>query len=266
MWSTLVLATLTAAPAQPAALQLTNVRLTLGELGPTRPTSKLLPGDVLYIGYDIEGLTIAPDGTAKYTIEMAVADAAGKTIFKQEPREFTELVPLRGNKMPARAFVTVGLDMAAGMYTCKVTVTDPKTKAANSLSVPFEVLKREFGIVAVMTTYDIRCEIPAPTSGTVGQTVFVWMSIASFERDPKTKQPNVEIEFTILDEKGMPTLGQPIKRTQDAGIEADKGAFPVFFPLYMNRPGKFTLRVTATDKVANKKATYELPITVLPSN
>ena len=38
------------------------------------------------------------------------------------------------------------------------------------------------------------------------------------------------------------------------------------FPLFMSRPGKFTAKITATDKVANKTATYELPVTVLPAN
>jgi hypothetical protein len=38
------------------------------------------------------------------------------------------------------------------------------------------------------------------------------------------------------------------------------------FPLFMSRTGKFTARITATDKVANKKSVYDLPVTVLPSN
>jgi hypothetical protein len=116
----------------------------------------------------------------------------------------------------------------------------------------------------VFPTYDLGSQISAPTTGSVGQMIYVWLSIASFQRDPKTKQPNVEIEFVIVDEKGQPTLDKPIKRIQDNNIEADKGAFPVYFPLYMNRPGTFTLKITATDKVANKKATYDLPVTVLP--
>jgi len=116
---------------EPAGLQLTNVRMTVGELGPTRKESKMLPGDVLFISYDIDGLTIETDGTAKYTMAMEVADAAGKLIFKQDPRELIDFIPLRGNKLPARAFITIGIDQPAGMYSCKINVTDPKTKASN---------------------------------------------------------------------------------------------------------------------------------------
>ncbi|MDB5311534.1 MAG: hypothetical protein JWO38_5736 [Gemmataceae bacterium] len=267
MWSSLTLAAaLSLGPAQPGGIQLTNVRMTIGELGPTRPNSKLLPGDVLFIGYDIDGLAIDPDGTARYTMAMEVTDAAGKLIFKQDPRELTDFIPLRGNKLPARAFVTVGLDQPPGAYVCKLSVTDPKTKAVTSLTVKFEVLKAEFGIVAVFTSHDARGELSAPTTGLVGQSIFVQFAVASFQRDAKTKQPNIEFLFEVFDDKGQPTLGVPKKHIQDSGVEADKGAFPLYFPLYMSRPGKFTVRVTATDKIANKKSTYELPVTILPGN
>ena len=152
------------------------------------------------------------------------------------------------------------------MYTCKVTVTDPKTKAVNSLMSKFEVLKKDFGIVAVMVTYDVRGEISAPTTGTVGQLIHIWPSIASFQRDPKTKQPNVEFEFQVLDDKGAPTLAKPRTHVQDSGVDEKEGAFAMRFPVFMSRPGKFTVKITATDKVANKKVTYDLPVTILPAN
>ena len=145
-------------PAQPADLKLTNVRTTVGELDPPRAAGAVLPGDVLFIAYDIDGISIDGEGRAKYTMTMEVVNATGARILpppnepKPEPREMEEFVPLRGNKMPARAFVTIGLDQPAGNYTCKLAVTDTKTKATGNLSVKFEVAKKEFGVVAVYTT------------------------------------------------------------------------------------------------------------------
>src|SRR5262249_50283509 len=130
MMTTIALAVLAGVPAQPAELKLTNVRMTVGELGPARDGNKLLPGDVMFIAYDIDGLTISEEGIARYSMAMEVTDAAGKLIFKQDPRELEDFVPLRGNRIPARAFITVGLDQPAGNYGCKITVTDPKTKAS----------------------------------------------------------------------------------------------------------------------------------------
>lgn len=261
-----VAAALSLAPSQPNALKLTNVRWTIGELGPERKGNKLLPGDVLFLGYDIDGITIEPDGTAKYTMAMEVSDGAGKLIFKQDARELVDFIPLRGNKLPARAFITIGLDQPAGMYACKITVTDPKTKGTSTLNEKFEVTKPEFGIVAVHTSVDENGKYSAPTTGVVGQTIYINLSIASFQRDPKTKQPNVEFLFEVLDEKGTPTLGQPIKRIQDSGVDEKEPAFGMRFPLFMSRTGKFTARITATDKVGNKKSTYELPVNVIGTN
>lgn len=277
MMATIALAVLAGVPAQPAGeLKLTNVRATVGELGPAREVTKILPGDVLFIAYDIEGITIDGEGVARYTMAMEVVNAAGARILpppsepKVEPRELTEFLPLRGNKMPARAFVTIGLDQPAGTYTCKVAVTDTKTKATANVSVNFEVVKKDFGVVAVYTTYDQRGELSAPTSGQVGQTIYVQFSVASFERDPKTKQPDVEVVCQLLDDKGAPLLVTPRRHIQDAKapqpVKDADGAFALQFPVFMNRTGKFVVEITATDRVSKKVSTYKLPVSVAPAN
>lgn len=276
MMATIALALLAGTPAQPAGgLKLTNVRMTVGELGPTRPAAPLLPGDVLFIAYDVDGITIDGEGVAKYAMTMEVVNSAGARILppppeKVEPRELSEFLPLRGNKMPARAFITVGLDQPAGTYTCKMTVADLKTKATADLSVKFEVAKKDFGVVAVHTTHDVRGEISAPTSGQVGQTIFAQFSIASFERDPKTKQPDVEIVCQLFDETGKPILETPRKHIQDAKapqpVKDADGAFALQFPLFMSRPGKYTVEIRATDRVSKKTSSYKLPVTVNPAN
>jgi hypothetical protein len=267
MWSSVALAAaLSLAPAQPGGLQLTNVRLTVGELGPPRASARVLPGEVLFIAYDIDGLTIDKSGVVKYTMGMEVQDAAGRPVFKQEPQELPETLPLGGNKLPARVFITIGLDQPAGMYTCKVTITDTVNKASNNLSVKFEVLPKDFGIVQVFTSYDPEGKFVAPTAGQVGQMLYIHHSVPDFKRDPKTKQPDVEFKYSIVDEKGQPTLPQPFVTRQDAmspfKIDEKAGMFARFFPVFLTRPGKFTVKITATDKVGNKTATYDLPITV----
>jgi hypothetical protein len=276
MLTTLALAAvLGVAPAQPTELKLTNVRTTVGELGPARAVGPVLPGDVLFIAYDVEGLTIDAEGVARYSMLMEVTNAAGMRILppateKAEPRELSDFVPLRGNKMPARAYITVGLDQPPGAYNCKITVADLKTKGQATLNMKFEVAKKEFGIVAVYTSYDSRGELSAPTTGQVGQTLYIQFSIATFERDPKTKQPDVEMEFQITDDKGAATLPTPRKHIQDAKsaqqVKEGDGAFALQFPLFMNRPGKFTVEMKATDRVSKKTFTYKLPVTVNPAN
>jgi hypothetical protein len=247
------------------------VRMTVGELGPPRESNKLVPGDVLFIAYDIDGLTIDGEGWAKYTMAMEVTNPMGRVILEQKPSDRTDFAPLRGNKMPGRAFVTVGLDEQPGQYSCKLTVTDPNTKSSASLNVKFEVLKKEFAIVSVYTSHDQKGELSAPTSGQVGDTLWIQFTVASFERDPKTKQPDVEIQFQFYDDKGKAILTNakgeltPRKHVQDAKafppVKDDAGAFTLQFPLFLNRPGKFVVEMKATDKVSKKEYTYKLPVT-----
>ena len=261
--SLLMLSALALAPAQ-AGLQLTNVRNTYGELGGTRAAGPFLPGDVLFVGFDIEGIAIDPAGRAKYTMAMEVVDQGGKSIFKQDPAEKSDFVPLGGTKLPARAFVTVGLEQAPGPYTLKVTVTDQATKASKVLERKFDVKPRDFGLVAVYTSVDPQGQFPAPTTGIIGQSVFVQFGVVGFARDPKTKQPNVVIEMVPVDEQSKPTMQQPNVFTQDAGIEPKELGFSVRFLLPMTRAGKFTVKLKATDKVSNKTTTFDLPIAVVP--
>ena len=228
---------------------------------------------MLFIAYDIEGLAVTGDGWANYTMLLEVTDSAGNRVLppptepKPTPREMSDFVPLRGNKLPARAYIAVGLDQAPGAYECKITVADAKTKAADTLSVKFEVAKKDFGVVAVFTSFDEDGRLSAPTTGTVGQRIFVHFSVASFERSQKTLQPDVELQFQIYDDRGAPVLEKPLKRIQDAQaarlVKPGEGAFPDVFPVFMNRPGKFVFEVTAKDRVSNKSASYKLPITVL---
>jgi hypothetical protein len=269
MLTTIALAALTLAPAQGGTLKLTNTRFTIGELGPQRPNAKFLPGDLVFIGFDIAGLTIDEEGWGRYKMALEVTDKSGKSIYKPGTRSLEEPYPLRGNTIPARAYVSLGLDHEPGVFTCKITVEDPKTKATDTLTAEYEVLKRDFGVVMVYTSHDLEGRLSAPATGLVGQTTYAQFHVASFQRDPKTRQPNVHVKFQVLDDKGQP-LGKPSEYIQDdksfPPLGENEARFRVVFKVFMSRPGKFTVRVTATDKITNKDASHDLPVVVLPGN
>src|SRR5579862_9260230 len=54
-------AALTLAPAQ-GALTLSGARVTYGELGAARPDLKFLPGDIFFVGFDIDGIKVDESG------------------------------------------------------------------------------------------------------------------------------------------------------------------------------------------------------------
>jgi hypothetical protein len=100
--------------------------------------------------------------------------------------------------------------------------------------------------------------------------LYINFTVASFERDAKTKQPNVEIEFQFLDDQGRKLLKEPRRQIVDAKSEPPvkdgDGAVTLMFPLYLTRPGKFVVEMKATDKVSNKTFTYKLPVTATAAN
>jgi hypothetical protein len=253
------------APSQPAAgaLSLKNVRVTYGELGAPRTDDKLLPGDLYFIAFDIEGIKVDDTGKVSYSMAMVVTDKNNKPIFNQEPANRDEHIPLGGSKLPARAYIAIGLDQESGTYTCKVTVTDRVSKAAQTLTKTFDVLPKGFGVVSLFTSVDAKGEIPAPPVGVIGQNVFVQFAVVGFGRD-KAKKPDLTVEMRLLDEARKPTLPKAetlvIKETQ---MENDP-AVPLTLPIPFNREGNFTVELKATDKLTGKEATARLPIRVTP--
>jgi hypothetical protein len=248
-------------------LKLNNIRNTYGVLGPTRNSTQLLPGDVLFVAYDIDGVTIDKAGKVQYSMSMEVIDSKdNKAIFKQDPAEKVDFVPLGGTKLPARAFITVGLDQPPGDYVVRVNVVDRATKASTTFDHNFTVLPKGFGIVAVYASVDERGSIPAPTTGVVGQSVFIQFAAVGFERDMKTKQPDLAFEMSPVDEQGNSTLAEPSRHEAKAGVDDKDAVYQVRFLLPMTRPGKYTIRLTAEDRIAKKKSSFELPVLVLPND
>jgi len=266
-------AALTMAPAQAGGLTLSNPRITYGELGSTRPNNKLLPGDIFFLSFDIDGIKVSEAGRVKYGMAMEVVDATGKSIFKQMPVERDDFLPLGGTKLPARAFVSVGVDQPAGTYTCKVTVTDLTDKdkpVAKTLEQKFDVQPRGFGIVQLYTAADAKGEIPAPLVGVTGQALFVHFAVIEFTRDDKTKQPNITIEMVVYGKDSQPTLPKPtvkqIPDEADGKVDEKVVGVPMRFLVPLNREGGFLIRLKATDNISKKTSIVDLPLKVFKAD
>lgn len=267
MWTTVAMAALTMTPAQPGSeLKLSNARVTFGDLGPARPMpAKYLPGDFFWLLFDIENLKTNDAGMVNYTISMEVFDAAGKSLVKQKPVEGNELISLGGTKLPARAFLFLGVDQAAGKYQCKLSVEDKIAKTTQTLTQDFEVLPKKFGIVGFTAASDSNGEAPSPLFGTVGQAVWLQFFVTGFEREAKMKQPDLQILITIKDDTGKP-VSKPQELLVNKGVMPTDSSVPVGFRIGFSREGKFKVEIKATDKLKPGTAdTMEFPLEVIAS-
>lgn len=239
------------------SLEVKNVRLTHGAWGATRLEDKFMPGDYLFMMYDLEGITVdEKTGKASYLIVMEVIDSQGKTIFKQESPN--EVVPmLGGNRLPGKLDVIMGRQQAPGKYWVRLNITDRISKENKVFHKIFHLVEPGFGFIGVV----------APAIGVPGQHYLVQMALVDMTLDGKN-QPNVDISMRILDETGTTPVAKPILTSfpKDLPEDADlkKNNFqPLQVPVYLNRPGRFIIEVDAVDKNGNKQSKLRIPLTVL---
>jgi hypothetical protein len=279
MWATLALmSALSSTPAQGGQLEVKNVRVTYGILGQERKDTTYLPGDLVVLAFDMEGLQVAPDGTVKYSTSMELIGAdpmtgKPKTHFKQDPQEMTTVNTLGGSRLPSFALAEIGTDTAPGKYTMSVVVTDVAAKKSVKLERGFEVKKSEFGIVRPGFTYIDMNERSrgapqiAPPVGVPGQNLLLNFAVVGFELKGQMQVPNVTVQMEVKDESG-----EGVKKPYTGKVENLEDNFkklryiPFQFPMQLNRSGKFKVVLKATDVHTGKTATQTLDLKVIEVN
>jgi hypothetical protein len=267
MWTSLVLlGALAALPTQSGGLQISNVRFTMGPFGATIKSQvpELQTGDMFYVYYDVENLTVDELGTAKYTITMEITNSKGSAIFSDGPKDGEATLSLGGTRMPAFARALITKDQDPGEYTVKVTITDrnakEKTKATTDMSRKFKIKKPEFGIVQPsLKLAGDQSVVDTPPFFAVGQTPLVHCYVGSFAR--KNDQPDLEISFVVL-ENDKPTTSKPAVQVIDKKVDPKQDFVEIWFPVDANRAGSFVIEMTAKDRIANKSEKIRFPITV----
>ncbi len=261
MWTTIALLTVLGGSPGQSELNLTHVRSTHGLLGPERTNETLAPGDILFLCFDIEGVRVDDDGKVKYSMGIEVSDSGGKVLFKQVPQDLEVKTSLGGVVVPGFAKLNVGLDTPPGDYQFKLTVKDLASAKEQSLTRNVKVLPRDFALVRASTSVDPDGQYPAAVFA-AGQGVWVHGHAVGFARSGAGGQPNVVFEMRVLDENGRPTLSRPVTSTINKGIPAKEAALPMAFPLTLNRAGKFTVELLATDQASGKKTKTSFPLIV----
>jgi len=241
-----------------SALELKNVRPSFGPLGATRVDLKCLPGDVLFINYEIDGLTFDDkSGKANYVTILELIDNNNKVAFSKNTNNEV-LSHLGGNRMPGDLHVIMGGKQPPGKYHVRLTVQDKLAKESKSFVYPFELVPEKFGMVGVT----------AQAVGFPGQHYMAGYALVNMKLDDKGLPINVEVTHRILDKGGSAAVARPVTysfpRDLPDDVDLKKANFHLMqFPVYLNRPGQFQVEIIAVDKAANKKVELRYPLTVL---
>ena len=245
-------------PASIQAFEFKNVRPSYGPLGATRPDTKCLPGDILFISYEIEGMKIDPKKkSASYVTTLEVIDKTGKVIYaKGTPNE---MIPhLGGTNIPGDLHIIMGLNQIPGKYQVKLTVQDRHANnETKSFAKEFELLKSEFGFV----------DVAAPAVAFPGQPYAAAYALVGFGLD-NMNNPKATIKMRILDAAGKLISDPPVVNEFPRDLPEDinlkrENFLRMTFPIFPNRAGRFIVEVVAEDKISNRTVTLRYPLTII---
>jgi hypothetical protein len=260
-----LLLTLSLLPAQEGPLTIENARATYGFLGATRLPGTLHAGDIAFFAFDLQNIKLDNAGKASYSITVEVLDGQGKTYFKQGPTNATALSYLGGNTLPCSAQLEVPLNTPPGIYSLKVTVHDRAADKTVVLERKGKVLPADFGLIHVGTFADREAKVPKSPVGVVGESLYIGFAAVGFARDKKSGQPDLQLSLRVLDDKGKPTMAAPLGGRANQDIAEDLKILPMQFALTLNRVGRFTAELTATDQLNGKTSRVTFPIRVVPA-
>lgn len=277
MWTTVALmSALSWTPAQAGQLELKNSRVTYGILGQERKDTSYLPGDMVVLAFDIEGLPVGDDGRLKYSMSVRLYDHKKRQdVFKKEPQQMEVVNTLGRSRVPTFALTNIGTDTEPGKYTMIVEVN--AGKESKKLERDFEVKKREFGIVRPGFVYNQLSEeqageraiIYSPPLAVPGQNLLLHFAVVGFTLAGNNNQPKVKVKMEILDESGQPVLKNAFKGAATSIPDEVKQLLTIPFqiPIQVNRGGKFKIVLTATDENnGNKTVTQTLDFKAVEIN
>jgi len=244
-----------------AELEIRDITPTYGPLGPARTSLAVPAGDELFFRYTIAGVRADDAGRADGELRVQVTGPDGRGLH-DERRPINGTLALGGQTLPGTANVSFGLDTPPGDYTVTVTFRDKLSSGSASFSRKVTCTKPAFALVRVRLSYDEAGAVPA-AGGLVGQTLHVQCKAVGFAR-AKAKV-RVVIAMQTADAEGKALMPRPIQArlaTEDAAQIAQLRSVDFSGSLILNRAGKFSLRLTATDEVSGQKAEVRVPLQV----
>jgi len=251
-----LLGTLALAPSQ-GELKFEKTRFTYGPLGQSRESDKFLPGDTVHVAGVVKGLKAKDDGMVIYKTSYEIfKKGEKKALQKADAQEYRQLNWLGGGDLPFLAHYPIPRDnQAPGSYTMKVVFSDATGKATGTLTKDFTVEKTKLGFI---NTY-----LVGPPVAVVGDPRGLRYALVGFDLD-KGKQTDVTVSIRVLDDKGKPTLAKPLS----SDIKKDGTSFGGVMdfretPIETNRPGTYTIELTARCNVSKTDVKETLTLKVV---
>jgi hypothetical protein len=251
---------LSAASAQ-AKLGIENIQAAYSPLGPERKSLDLYPYDELLFRFTVTGAKADAEGKVEGSVQLQLLDANGRMLGEKQDSA-KGILALGGSSYPF--LVRLPIQTPPGKYTVKITVRDDKSKESASFQRQVTVKALDFKIVGIQFSHDPEGKIEAPAGGTLGETLYFAYRVVGYDRSKD--RIFTEMIWQIFDSDGQEV--SPKRPADDIRQDDAKTVRKWDFlisnrnSLVLTRLGKFTLRITATDRLGKKTTKFEVPIQV----
>jgi hypothetical protein len=233
-----------------------------GTFGPERASLDIVPGDEIHFSFLVNGVQPGPDGKVDLEFRQVITTETGKVLIdKTSPNK--ELLAYGGTGLVGFSSFATGTSTPPGVYTVKVTANDLLGKTTTFFERKVTILKPAFATVRRELHHDPDRKSPASTTNHLGHRLYYRLIALGYDRSKNTL--DLEMSVQIEDDKKQPTMAKPITvPAASDNAEAVGKTETVTFTGFIttNRPGKFTVKITVTDKVSKQSTTWEFPVTV----
>jgi hypothetical protein len=251
------------APAQ-AKIQIENVQACYGPFGPERKSLDFYPFDILFLRFTVTGLKKDASGSVDTVVKMKWTDAKGQ-LLGEKTFPASGILHLGGNSF--LLFVNLPMPepekIPLGKSTVTVTVTDNLSKESASFERQLTGHNSKLRIVALEFFHDAEGKFPSSTNLPPGEPLHFRLRVIGFDRSKEKIHTVMAVQ--TLDAEGKENLPKPLLSTihEDEAKAVQRTGF-VFFTgrVGPNRVGKFTLRITVTDRMTDQSTKIEVPINV----
>jgi hypothetical protein len=263
LWLTATVLALSAASA-PAELEIQHIQAVHGLLGPERQSLEVYPHDEIVFRFHITGVRVDAEGKVDSTLALRLTDESGTELIKEPPSPLKGVLALGGHTFVGNARLSLGPTVRPGtVYTLTVTVKDNLSSETAQFQRKLKAKAPAFAIVAPRFFFDPEGKVPAPAGGLVGQTLYFRLRAIGYDFTKGKIDSTMEMQLHDADGKELLPKALLVEIRNDDAATVKKASVLTFNGNFvLNRAGTFALRVTVTDRLGKKSATFETPLRV----
>jgi hypothetical protein len=233
---------------------------TFGRGGSVRP-AKYRPGETVTCLVLATGLGTTPDAKVNLTTQMKLLDAKGEIIVAGIEKRENDVLQFGGSAWPVWCALKVPPQATPGKGRLRIQAYDIVTQREVAEELPIEVLPADSLAITDMQITRIK-SAPQALGGCANLAIsnFLQFSVIGFAS--KGDHAHLTSTMRVLSEAGKPLCPTPYSEAFDRDVYQGQPSIPVSFFADSHRVGRFILHVEVKDHLADKTATYDMPITI----